>query len=285
MYNLKKSLEESKSILLKTDAILIITGAGMSVDSGIPTYRGNNGLWEKEIKINNKMYSYDEISSLKMWKDFPELAWGFKANFINLINNKKPHDGYKNLLNNLKKKFNNNYFICTSNIDGYFLKSGFDKNKIYELHGSVKYLQCFKKKCNLRNGISILEKIPDYDQKTLIAKELLNCPHCNNLARPNVSMFGDFDFYGIPYEHQKRRLGKWLNENKNKKLTIIEIGCGINPHSIRMNNGKMMSGEWKIPKISNILATIRINPNDIEEHKDTVHIALGAKIGIQRLFS
>ena len=47
----------------------------------------------------------------------------------------------------------------------------------------------------------------------------------------------------------------------------------------------MMSGEWKIPKISNILATIRINPNDIEEHKDTIHIALGAKIGIQRLFS
>ena len=91
-------------------------------------------------------------------------------------------------------------------------------------------------------------------------------------------------FYNVS-EYQKRRLSKWLNDNKNKKILIIEIGCGINPHSIRMNNGKMMSGEWKIPQISNILATIRINPSDIKEHKDTIHIALGAKNGIQRLFN
>ena len=82
MYNLKKNLENAKSKLKNADAILVLTGAGMSVDSGIPTYRGNNGLWEKEIRINNKMYSYDEISSLKMWKEFPKLAWGFKSNFM-----------------------------------------------------------------------------------------------------------------------------------------------------------------------------------------------------------
>lgn len=46
----------------------------MSVESNIPTCRGNNGLWEKEIIINSKAYSYDEISSLKMWEEFPELA-------------------------------------------------------------------------------------------------------------------------------------------------------------------------------------------------------------------
>ena len=66
MYNLNKNIELSKKLLLNTNALLIVTGAGMSVDSGIPTYRGNNGLWEKEIRINNVMYSYDEISSLKM---------------------------------------------------------------------------------------------------------------------------------------------------------------------------------------------------------------------------
>ena len=74
MYDLKKSLQESKSILLKTDAILIITGAGMSVDSGIPTYRGSNGIWTKSIKIGSETFSYDEISSLKMWKMNPKLA-------------------------------------------------------------------------------------------------------------------------------------------------------------------------------------------------------------------
>ena len=269
--------------MLNTNALLIVTGAGMSVDSGIPTYRGNNGLWEKEIRINNVMYSYDEISSLKMWNEYPELAWGFKCNFIKMINSKNPHEGYKYLLNVVKNRFKNNYFVCTSNIDGYFFRAGYDSNKIYELHGSIKYLQCFDKKCNLRNGIWNLDKIPDYDKKNLIAKELLRCPNCNSLARPNVSMFGDFDFYGVPYEHQKRRLSKWLS--KNKKIKILEIGCGINPHSIRMNNGKMISGEWKVPNISNILGTIRINPTDIENQKNTYHISLGAKNGLKRLFN
>ena len=40
-----------------------------------------------EIIINNKAYAYDEISSLKMWKEFPELAWGFKAKFYSMLKN------------------------------------------------------------------------------------------------------------------------------------------------------------------------------------------------------
>ena len=210
----KKELNNAKNIIKKSNAILIIAGAGMSVESGIPTYRGNNGLWEKEININGEMYSYDSISSLKMWKDFPELAWGFKANFCKLINNKKPHKGYFDLLNILKSKYKNNYFICTSNIDGYFHRSGYNVNKIYELHGSTRNLQCFDKKCNSRNGVWDLDKIPDYDEKTLVAKILPKCPRCGNLSRPNVSMFGDYEFFGIPYEHQKRRFINWLDSNK-----------------------------------------------------------------------
>ena len=40
------------------------------------------------------------------------------------------------------------------------------------------------------------------------------------------------------------------------------MSCGINPHSLRMNNGKMMSGEWKLPNLTNNLGTIRINPEN-----------------------
>ena len=74
-------LKEAKKIISECDAVLIIAGAGMSVDSGICTYRGTNGIWNRSIQVGNNNYSYDEISSLKMWKEFPELAWGFKAYF------------------------------------------------------------------------------------------------------------------------------------------------------------------------------------------------------------
>ena len=52
-----------------------------------------------------------------------------------------------------------------------------------------------------------------------------------------------------------------------------------------MSNGKMMSGEWKMPKINNVLGTIRINPSDEQNQLDTIHIKLGAKNGIKCIFN
>ena len=282
--NIRKDINNAKKLLNETDAILLVTGAGMSVDSGIPTYRGTNGIWSKNIKIGNDPYAYDDISSLKMWKENPELAWGFKSHFYKLINSYEPHQGYYELLEHIKDKYD--YFITTSNIDGYFKKSGFDTNKIYEVHGSVNYLQCMNKKCNEMNGVTIAENLPEYNEDTLIAKSLPQCKFCKNMSRPNVSMFGDVEFYGKPYEHQRKRLDEWFSNIKkyNKKLVILEIGCGINQHSLRMSNGKMMSGEWKMPVFDNNIGTIRLNPNDEQNDKNTIHISLGAKQGIHNLF-
>jgi NAD-dependent SIR2 family protein deacetylase len=282
--SLRKDIIQAKKLLSEANSILIVTGAGMSVDSGIPTYRGSNGIWEKEIQIGKEVFSYDEISSLKMWKEYPELAWGFKSHFYNLMNGLEPHRGYYELLDNINHTYD--YFIATSNIDGYFKRCGFDPNKIYEVHGSVNYLQCMDKKCNELHGVTIAENLPEYDEDTFIAKWLPQCKHCTNMSRPNVSMFGDVEFYGKPYEHQRKRMDEWVSNIKknNRKLVILEIGCGINPHSLRMSNGKMMSGEWKMPVIDNNIGTIRINPTDEQSDENTVHLNTGAKEGIRHLF-
>ena len=281
------NIKEATKILQECDAVLVIAGAGMSVDSGIFTYRGNDGIWNKSISIGNDTYRYDEISSLEMWKKYPELAWGFKAGFYDLMISKNPHKGYYKLLNFLKKSKNNNYYICTSNIDNYFEKAGYDKDKIYEVHGTMKLLQCMDKKCAIRNGIIEMteEYMPKYNNENFIASHLPSCPNCKNILRPNVSMFGDYDFYEKPYEYAKKKMEKWIQniEKNNHKLIILEIGCGINPHSIRMNNGIMMSGEWKLPKIKNLIKTIRLNPDDEQNDKDTIHIKLGAQNGLNRI--
>ena len=282
--NLRKDILEAKRILNDASSILIVTGAGMSVDSGIPTYRGSNGIWEKEIQIGKETFAYDEISSLKMWKEYPQLAWGFKSHFYKLMNSLEPHRGYYELLDHINHRYD--YFVATSNIDGYFKRSGFDPDRIYEVHGSVNYLQCMNKKCNELNGVSVAENLPEYDEETFIAKTLPQCKHCKNMSRPNVSMFGDVEFYGKPYEHQRKRLDEWFANIKknNRKLLILEIGCGINPHSLRMSNGKMMSGEWKMPVFDNNIGTIRINPTDEQSDEHTIHINTGAKEGIRHIF-
>ena len=281
------NLKESKEIIRNCDALLVIAGAGMSVDSGIFTYRGSNGIWNKSIRIGNEDYRYDEISSLKMWKEYPELAWGFKANFYQMMKDGDPHEGYYTLLNYVKNRLNNNYFICTSNIDNYFERVGFEKDKIYEVHGTMKLLQCMDKKCSLRNGpIEMEDKLmPKFNKDTFISTSMPKCPYCPNILRPNVSMFGDHDFYGKPYEFARKKMENWINENEKKdnKLVILEIGCGINPHSLRMKDGKMLSGEWKLPKIKNLIKTIRLNPDDEQEEDNCIHIKLGAKKGLSQL--
>lgn len=282
------NLKDAKKKISECEALLIIAGAGMSVDSGIFTYRGNNGIWNKSIKIGNEMYKYDEISSLEMWKKYPELAWGFKGHFYNMMLESEPHDGYYNLLSFVNDKLNGNYFVCTSNIDNYFNRSGFDENKIYEVHGTMNYLQCMDKKCSIKNWVIQTTKdlIPKYDINSFIATNLPKCPNCSNILRPNVSMFGDYDFFGKPYEHARKRMDNWLNDvNKNnQKLIILEIGCGINPHSLRLKDGKMLSGEWKLPKIKNHKHSIRLNPEDDESKDDnTIHLNMGAKKGLKQL--
>ena len=68
-HSYQKQLQEARRLLAEADGILLVTGAGMSVDSGISTYRGNNGLWNRNITVGGEEFSYDELSSLKMWKD------------------------------------------------------------------------------------------------------------------------------------------------------------------------------------------------------------------------
>ncbi len=286
--NVRQIINESRCLFQEADAVLIVCGAGMSVDSGITTYRGKNGLWTKEIQIGKDKFAYDEISSLKMWKERPDIAWGFKASFYNNMVNAEPHSGYFELLEALKG--HTEYFVATSNIDGYFFRAGYDPDRIYEVHGSLNYLQCMSKKCNITNGISKINKddVPTFDENTFIAESLPKCSHCGSMLRPNVSMFGDVEFYGKPYLHQRRRLNMWLENMKkqNKKLVILEIGCGINPHSLRMLDGKMMSGEWKLPVFDTNIGTIRINPEeDSNDNNDKKlhHIPMGAKKGIHVL--
>ena len=149
----------------------------MSVDSGVPTYRGSNGIWTKSIKVGNENYSYDEISSLKMWKENPRLAWGFKSNFYHLMKSLEPHEGYFELLEKIQDRYD--YFVASSNIDGYFKRAGFEENKIYEVHGSVNYLQCMNKHCNQINGVTKAENMPSFNQDTFIADWLPKCKHCN----------------------------------------------------------------------------------------------------------
>lgn len=291
---LRERIKNAKSYIQDAECLLIVAGAGMGIDSGLPDYRGSNGLWNTWHPSKQYNMTYEKLSTHEMFETNIELAWGFQTYLTKLYDELEPHQGYINLLDIAKNKFNSNYFVITSNVDSQFLKSGFDINKLYEVHGTKRLWQCMDKKCNSNNmpWLMDIKDLPNIDPTTLMAsKPFPKCIYCGMNARPNVSFFSDFNFSEKITQIQSKKLYEWLEINKGKKMLIIEMGCGVSIHSIRFsmknNQYTMLSNEWKLPKSfmsEERTKMIRINPDDFEED-GVLKIPLGAKQGIKMICS
>ena len=116
----EKNFQECADIVKNSQAIVITAGAGMSVDSGLKTYWGRKGVWNISQSL--------KLAKPRAFLENPKLAWGFQMSRMREYRNIKPHDGYK-ILFEWVNRYNLDYFVVTSNIDGYFQKMGFDKTK------------------------------------------------------------------------------------------------------------------------------------------------------------
>ena len=135
----QKLIQRAASYLQERDVVFVMTGAGMSVDCGLPDFRGDEGFYKNMAKINKNL-KYYQIMSHNYFDDHPEKFWYLYGDRYLRYKQAKPHEGYnilKDLCINDKK---NNYFLYTSNVDGLFLKFGFPEDKIFECHGNINFL-------------------------------------------------------------------------------------------------------------------------------------------------
>ena len=185
--------KKAKRLIKKYKKVLILAGAGMSQDSDVPVFRTNGS----NILVNHDFSNAKELQKL--------------------FSDKKPHSGYKELL----KYFNDNkdieYYVETTNIDNFFIRAGFDKERVAEIHGNIFRYQCIKK-CN--------NKIYLYNDKSD-----MKCDICNTFLRPNVMLFNDYDFIDTTY-YIENNIKKWI-ENANGEILIIELGVGIHIPTLR----------------------------------------------------
>ena len=128
--------------------MLILSGAGMGVDSGLPDFRGRHGFWKAYPPIAKLGLDFSDMAQPRWFDQDPTLAWGFYGHRLGLYRRTVPHAGYKTLLRwateDSKLNIKSRYFSFTSNVDGHFLKAGFDPRRVCEVHGSINYLQCSK---------------------------------------------------------------------------------------------------------------------------------------------
>ena len=280
-------MEEAKNVLKRADAIFLTSGAGMSVDSGLPDYRSNLGII---AELHGKGYNYDEMCNPQMFIENIEFAWGWYADHMKQFMSKEPHEGYHMIKKYIDKR-KLDYFIFTSNVDCMWKKAGFDVNRIMEYHGSMDYLQGLTKKGPIwKTDYSVIESIK-YDPDTFICKRnsIPTSPYDGKYARPNVCLFEDCDYFNTSrFEKIDKIFGEWYMNiaKKNKRLVVVEIGAGTIVPTVRNMSEEMVTDHFirlqrENPEFAKL---IRINPMEDTVPPGHISIKMNGLSAIKRLF-
>jgi NAD-dependent SIR2 family protein deacetylase len=258
--------------LAQADAVLIGSGAGMGVDSGLATFRGSRaGVWPM---LEAAGLSYEDICNAKWFVDDPRLAWSFWNFCINAYKGTKPHQGY-DFAREIANRAILGAFAFTSNIDGHWLESGWDSNCLVEVHGSVKWMQCSQ--CShpeWETSADLSLQLQEDVETHRLQGELPTCPSCGAVARPCVQMFGkDSCFSKRRRRQQVTRYDDWLKKLESRsdkgsiRLVCLEIGCGTTVPTVRKELTDVLK---RFPGAR----LIRLNPENYSIERDLQDIAV-----------
>ncbi|WP_019938426.1 Sir2 family NAD-dependent protein deacetylase [Bordetella sp. FB-8] len=253
----------------EASVIMIAAGAGMGVDSGLPDFRGAQGLWTKFPELKELNWGFQDIASPKAFREHPYLAWNFYAKRLDSYRRTTPHAGFEILLRWVALT-TQGHRVFTSNIDGQFQKAGFASHQVLEVHGSIHRLQC------LRPCRDDIWDADVYQPKFCVEGNLLcpppTCPHCGGLARPHVLMFDDWGYIDGPTMQEVSAFNVWGFKHKNE-LLVIELGAGKTISTVR-RYGERFAHRF-----------IRINPNEwgVPSGKSRMGIQGGALSVLQQI--
>jgi NAD-dependent SIR2 family protein deacetylase len=252
--------------------LLITAGAGMGVDSGLSTFRGKGGFWNLYPPYRHLRLDYMQLATPEVFLRDPELAWGFYGQRVTQYRETKPHAGFEILKQWAAAKQSS--FVFTSNVDGQFQKSGFDAERVVEIHGSIFLAQCTKV-CS-RGIWSVAELDVEVETTTMRAvPPLPSCPRCGGGARPNVILFGDGESLTSARLKQSRRFWDWEQSVRGSALVVVELGAGVGIPSVR-NKGEQLVRDLGAK-------LIRINPTHTDGPEGSVVLRCGALEGLRRL--
>lgn len=152
--------------LEKAYSVAVLTGAGISASSGIPTFRGKDGIWKK--------FKPEELANYNAFVKNPKLVWEWYGWRRNLIKNVRPNPAHYALvdLENIFKDF----AVITQNVDNLHSLAG--SNKLIELHGNIMRNKCIECGKPFEGDFNLKEGIP-------------KCTTCGGMIRPDVVWFGE----------------------------------------------------------------------------------------------
>lgn len=197
--DLSSRIRRVAEALSRAERILVITGAGLSADSGLPTYRGLGGLYNG---VTEEGIPIEEAISGPMLQRNPALCWKYLALLGRACLAARPNGGHRAIarLQALKPQC----WVLTQNIDGYHRQAGSPVERLIEIHGEMAPLFC--QSCGRES-----DHVSQYLERELPPR----CDGCGGILRPPVVLFGEM----LP-EHAIDTLYAQLRQGFDAVLTV-----------------------------------------------------------------
>jgi NAD-dependent deacetylase len=180
--DIEQKLEAVAAELCRAKRVLFITGAGISADSGLPTYRGVGGLYNTEQ--TEEGYPIEQCLSASMFRVRPEITWKYMLRIGEAVVKCQPNPAHK-IIAQWEKDFaqrGGKVIVFTQNIDGYHRLAG--SENVLEIHGTLNELICTK--CTWETSLDL-----QANHLPLLQNAVPKCPKCSAVIRPRIVLFDE----------------------------------------------------------------------------------------------
>jgi NAD-dependent deacetylase len=181
LYRLASDFLESRGLFM------VLTGAGISAESDIPTFRGPEGYWT----IGSRNYHPQEMATHDMFSRYPDDVWAWYLYRMDVCRRAEPNSGHLALVE-LENLLEDRFLLITQNVDNLHLRAGNSLQRTYQIHGNIFFMRCAHE-CTRDlyplpekiEGKATGERLNDRD------RALLKCPRCGSRTRPHVLWFDE----------------------------------------------------------------------------------------------
>jgi NAD-dependent deacetylase len=165
--------------------VVVLTGAGVSAESGIPTFRGTEGYWV----VGSRNYMPQEMATHEMFERAPEEVWRWYLYRFGLCRFAEPNAAHAALVRLEDALGPERFTLVTQNIDGLHRRAG--SRRVFCIHGDVAWVRCAAE-CGV--GLLDLPEFPERSKDDLVTaadRQRLTCPRCGGWLRPHVLWFDE----------------------------------------------------------------------------------------------
>jgi NAD-dependent deacetylase len=180
-------LDACCAALSRPGPVIALTGAGVSAESGIPTFRGKEGYWT----IGSRDYHPQELATHAAFEQMPWEVWAWYLYRRSVCRRAEPNDGHRALAR-LADALPDRFALVTQNVDGLHRRAGSPEAGTFPIHGDISLMRC-SAECALDRW-PIPDAVPDLDKGEAVTAEVravLVCRRCGEMARPHILWFDE----------------------------------------------------------------------------------------------